>query len=695
MSTENPSNRIKELTDQINHHNYLYYQQDTSEISDYQFDQLLKELEQLEASYPELVLPDSPTQRVGGTITKKFDSVVHKYPMLSLGNTYSKEELMDFHERVLKGLETDQVTYICELKFDGLAISLLYENGLLIRAATRGDGVQGDDITNNAKTIRTIPLRIQSKDYPKTFEVRGEVYMPLDVFEQLNQEIAIENEELLKQGKKPKPLLANPRNTASGTMKMQDSSVVSKRQMDCFLYALSTDDMDIPTHEEGLKTMQTMGFKVSQTFKKCQSIQDVFDYIDYWESKRHDLPLDTDGIVIKVNETDSQKLLGFTAKSPRWAIAYKYKSESAPTKLIEITYQVGRTGAITPVANLEPVLLAGTTVKRASLHNSNEIKRLDLHQGDTVWVEKGGEIIPKVTAVDTSLRDINARSIIYIEKCPECQTPLIRKEGEAVHYCPNDDSCPPQIIGKFEHFISRNAMDIESLGPETIKALFASDMISNVADLYSLEFDQLNGFVYEVIDPSTGDSKKRSIKEKGANNIISAILNSKNRSFEKVLFALGIRYVGKTVAEKLAVHFGTIDALINASKETLIEVPEIGERIAESVIEYFQLEKNQQLIARLKEAGLQFEIENDLVSSENQKFVGLSFVVSGVFTGYDREELKKAIKSLGGKVLSSVSGSTDYLVAGDKMGPSKLEKANKLGVQIISEEEFNKMVSSS
>ena len=695
MSTENPSNRIKELTDQINYHNHLYYQQDTSEISDYQFDQLLKELEQLEASYPELVLPDSPTQRVGGTITKKFDSVVHKYPMLSLGNTYSKEELMDFHERVLKGLETEQVTYICELKFDGLAISLLYENGLLIRAATRGDGIQGDDITNNAKTIRTIPLRIQSKDYPKTFEVRGEVYMPLDVFEQLNQEIAIENEELLKQGKKPKPLLANPRNTASGTMKMQDSSVVSKRQMDCFLYALSTDDMDIPTHEEGLKKMQTMGFKVSQTFKKCQSIQDVFDYIDYWESKRHDLPLDTDGIVIKVNETDSQKLLGFTAKSPRWAIAYKYKSESAPTKLIEITYQVGRTGAITPVANLEPVLLAGTTVKRASLHNSNEVKRLDLHQGDTVWVEKGGEIIPKVTAVDTSLRDINARSIIYIEKCPECQTPLIRKEGEAVHYCPNDDSCPPQIIGKFEHFISRNAMDIESLGPETIKALFASDMISNVADLYSLEFDQLNGFLYEVIDPSTGDSKKRSIKEKGANNIISAILNSKNRSFEKVLFALGIRYVGKTVAEKLAVHFGTIDALINASKETLIEVPEIGERIAESVIEYFQLEKNQQLIARLREAGLQFEIENDLVSSENQKFVGLSFVVSGVFTGYDREELKKAIKSLGGKVLSSVSGSTDYLVAGDKMGPSKLEKANKLGVQIISEEEFNKMVSSS
>lgn len=692
MKTENPAERIKELTRIINYHNHLYYQKDTSEISDFDFDQLLKELEALEVSYPEFSLPESPTQRVGGTVTKKFETVKHIFPMLSLGNTYSKDELQEFHERVLKGLEKEQVEYICELKFDGLAISLLYEEGLLVRAATRGDGIQGDDITFNAKTIRSLPLKVQSENFPASFEVRGEVFMPLSVFQRLNEDIKEENEQLQASNKKPRPLLANPRNTASGTMKMQDSAVVASRQMDCYLYALSTNDQQMATHQEGLQLMKNMGFNVSDTYQKCNSLDEVFDFISRWEEDRHQLPLETDGIVIKVNSIEDQTKLGFTAKSPRWAISYKYKSESASTQLISISYQVGRTGAITPVANLRPVQLAGTTVKRASLHNSNEMLRLDIHEGDTVWVEKGGEIIPKITSVDSSLRPAEAVPARYIEVCPECQTPLIRKEGEAKHYCPNELTCPPQVLGKIEHFISRNAMDIESLGPKTIDGLIKEGLISSPADLFELTYDHLNELEFTVEDPISGEIKSRSIKEKSANKILDSINKSKEMPFERVLFGLGIRYVGKTVAEKLAHHFKTYEALKAADFETLTAVPEIGDRIAESLIDYLKEERNSEMINRLIKSGLNFVSEIESPSTGIQLLAELSFVVSGVFEGYEREELKQIIKSHGGKVSSSISGSTDFLLAGDKMGPSKLEKAQKLGIKIISENEFNEMI---
>lgn len=678
---EEAKRKIDQLTDELNRHNYLYYQESRTEISDLEFDRKLEELEELEQEYPKLKREDSPTQRVGGAITKSFDTVYHKYPMLSLGNTYSKEELAEFDKRVEKGLGTTDYEYFCELKFDGVAISILYEDGLLKQAVTRGDGVKGDDVTNNIKTIKTLPLRVHG-DYPPTFEVRGEVFMPKEVFARLNEQ----------RDKEGEALLANPRNTASGTLKMQDSAVVAARKLDCYLYTLLGENLEPKNHSDAIYLLEKLKFNVSQTYQQCKTIEEVFAYIEKWEQKRHFLPVETDGIVIKVNNSDQQKELGFTAKNPRWAIAYKYKAEGAQTRLKGITYQVGRTGAITPVAELEPVLLAGTTVKRASLHNANEIERLDARIGDEVFVEKGGEIIPKIIGVNKDKRTKDLPKTEYIKYCPECGNALIRKEGEAVHYCPNSDECPPQVQGRVEHFISRNAMDINHLGPRTIKGLFNAHKIAGIADLYSLTFNDLNGLKFEDIDPATGETKIRSIKDKTAQNILDSLEKSKQVPFESVLFGLGIRYVGKTVAEKLAEYFKSIDRLIAADFEAIVAVHEIGERIAESVVNFFKNPENITLVERLQAAGLQFEVEHTENSAQNQIFEGKSLVVSGVFETYDREELKKLIKSLGGKVASSISGSTDFLVAGENMGPAKLEKAEKLGTKILSETEFKAMI---
>ncbi len=668
MTEDKAKTRITELTDQINHHSHLYYQENKSEISDFDFDQLLEELIRLEIEYPVYKYPDSPTQRVGGTITKNFETVYHRTPMLSLGNTYSKEELEEFDVRVAKGLEGQDYEYFCELKFDGVAISLTYENGVLTQAATRGDGTRGDDITNNAKTIRTLPLNVKSKSISPLFEVRGEVFMPKEVFKAIN-------EEKIDIGEEP---YANARNTASGSLKMQDSAIVAKRKLDCYLYSLTTDNTTIDSHEKSIVTLKEMGFNISPTFKKCDSIQQVLDYIQEWEEKRHGLPLETDGIVIKVNSISQQKQLGFTAKSPRWAISYKYKSESAATLLKDITYQVGRTGAITPVAELEPVLLAGTTVKRASLHNANEIERLDLRISDTVYVEKGGEIIPKVTGVDLLQRSELSTPTTYVTECPQCNTPLIRREGEVVHYCPNINGCPPQIKGRVEHFIQRKAMDIDSLGEKTIDQLYETGLVTSPADLYALTYDQvlsLEGF-----------------KELSTTNLLIGIEDSKKAAYESVLFGLGIRFVGKTVAEKLAGHFKSWDQMATATYDELIEVPEIGTRIAESLIEFLSKEENIEQIERLKGYGLKFEIEESANTIESDILQGRSFVVSGVFEGYDRDGLKDVIKNNGGKVVSSISGKLDFLLAGDKMGPSKRDKADKLNIPIISESDFNQMI---
>ncbi len=681
MPPSEVKDRINELTDRLNRLNYLYYQESTSEVSDYEFDQMLKELEKLEKAHPGLKREDSPTQRVGGTITKSFDTVYHKYPMLSLGNTYSKEELGDFDQRVAKGLGTNDYEYFCELKFDGVAISLLYENGILKQAVTRGDGEKGDDVTNNVKTIRSIPLRITADNYPPSFEVRGEVFMPKKVFEALNKSRAEAGE----------ALLANPRNTTSGTLKMQDSSIVASRNLDCFLYSLLGENLEPKTHSDSISLLERLQFNVSPTYRKCKDIEEVFEYINEWEQKRHQLPVETDGVVLKVNNTDHQKELGFTAKSPRWAISYKYKAEGAVTRLNGITYQVGRTGAITPVAELEPVLLAGTTVKRASLHNANEIERLDIRIGDYVSVEKGGEIIPKITGVMLDQRS-GTEKFKYIDHCPECNTTLERKEGEAVHYCPNFTGCPPQVRGRIEHFISRNAMDINNLGPNTIRGLYNKRLIKHIGDLYSLTFEDLNELKFEEVDPATGDTKVRSIKEKTAQNIIEALEKSKSIPFDNVLFGLGIRYVGKTVAEKLVDHFKTIDRLQNASFDEIIDVHEIGDRIAESVVSYFQDPENNQIVEKLKAAGLNFETNIEDATEQNDTLAGKSFVISGVFETIDREDLKKLIKNLGGKVSSSVSGNTDFLVAGENMGPAKREKAEKNGVTILSEKEFNELI---
>lgn len=668
MTAKEAKKEVDRLTELINHHNELYYQKHTSEISDYEFDQLLNQLIQLEHQFPELKLPDSPSQRVGGDITKNFETVVHEYPMLSLGNTYSKEELLDFDKRVSKGLGSKDFEYFCELKFDGVSISLIYEKGILVKGITRGDGVRGDNVTTNVKTIRNIPLRIKSKHLPLKFEVRGEVFLSKTAFAQLNKEREDIGEEVY----------ANARNTASGTLKMQNSGEVARRKLDCYVYYLLGENLNFQSHADAISQLEKWGFNVSPTYTKAKSINQVFDYITKWGNKRLELPLETDGVVLKVDNLLQQRKLGFTAKSPRWAISYKYKPESQSTKLKSVTYQVGRTGAITPVAELEPIQLSGTTVKRASLHNANEIERLDLRVGDYVFVEKGGEIIPKVTSVDLARRDKKSKPIEYITKCPECGTKLIRHEGEAAHYCPNEKSCPPQITGRIEHFIQRKAMDIDSLGEKTISQLYQLELVKSPANLYALtknDLAQLEGF-----------------KDLSISNLLNGIEKSKEAPFEAVLFALGIRYVGKTVAEKLANHFKTMDALAAASYEELLEAPEVGEKIASSIVSYFKDKDNQKEISRLQKAGLQFtlmEKERKLLSNSLDN---KSFVISGVFDKYGRDELKEIILAHGGRVLSGVSGQLDYLLAGENMGPAKRQKAEKLGVKIISEQEFEQML---
>ncbi len=668
MTAAQAKKEIQELTVQINHHNELYYQKSKSEISDLEFDQLLEKLGGIEKQFPELKQPDSPTQRVGGTITKEFESVIHQYPMLSLGNTYSQKELEDFDTRVAKGLEGEPYEYFCELKFDGVSISLAYEHGLLQRGVTRGDGVRGDNVTANVRTIRSLPLKINAKKVPEKFEVRGEVFLPKEVFKQLNKEREEIGEETY----------ANARNTASGTLKMQDSGEVARRRLDCYLYALLGEDIGVKTHEQAISTLESWRFKISPTYRKCKDVKEVLKYINHWEHRRNDLPLETDGVVIKVNSLEQQEKLGFTAKVPRWAIAYKYKSQSVSTRLNSITYQVGRTGAITPVAELQPVLLAGTTVKRASLHNANEIERLDLRTGDHVFVEKGGEIIPKVTGVDLSKRNPAAKPVKYITQCPECGSKLVREEGEAAHYCPNEKGCPPQIKGRIEHFIQRKAMDIDSLGERTIAQLFELGLVKSPADLYDLKGNdilKLDGF-----------------KELSTSNLLKGIENSKSAPFTSVLFAIGIRYVGKTVAEKLVRHFRNLDNLAKASYEDLIATPEVGETIARSVVEFFGNPVNRREMERLQRAGLQFESSEKEPEKVSEVLGNKSFVISGVFDHYERDQLRDIILANGGKVLSSVSGKLDFLLAGENMGPSKREKAEKLGVRIISEAEFDKML---
>ncbi|MDQ2656522.1 MAG: NAD-dependent DNA ligase LigA [Bacteroidota bacterium] len=667
MTSEQAKKEIAELTEKINYHNHLYYQKNKSEISDFEFDALLERLIALEKQFPELRDPHSPSQRVGGTITKEFPTVYHRYPMLSLGNTYSPAELEEFDKRVSRGLEGEAYEYFCELKFDGVSISLLYENGKFSKGVTRGDGVRGDDVSNNIKTIRSVPLVIRGKDIPPSFEARGEVFMTKEVFLKLNKEREDIGEERY----------ANARNTAAGTVKMQDSSEVARRKLDCYVYSM-LGVSGIKTHEEAIRKLQSCGFNVSPTYRKCTSIEGVLDYIRHWELKRLELPLETDGVVIKVNNLEQQERLGFTAKSPRWAIAYKYKAQSTSTRLNGITYQVGRTGAVTPVAMLEPVFLAGTTVKRASLHNANEIARLDLRIGDYVFVEKGGEIIPKVTGVDTTKREPGAEPVRYIDRCPECNSKLYRVEGEAVHYCPNVSGCPPQIKGRIEHFIQRKAMDLDSLGERTIDQLYQLGMVKSPADLYDLTRDdilRLGGY-----------------KDKSVTNLLDGIEKSKERPFENVLFALGIRYVGKTVAEKLSRYFRNIENLSKASFDELMSAPEVGEKIAKSVHEFFRSAENQREIARLRKAGLIFESDEKEPEKVSDALDGKSFVISGVFKNYERDDLKDLILKHGGKVLSGVSGKLDYLVAGENMGPAKKEKAEKLGVTIISEEQLEKML---
>lgn len=668
MTPSQAQKDIIALTEKVNYHNSLYYQQNRTEISDYEFDQLLEKLIKLEKDYPLFRQPDSPTQRVGGTITKEFETVYHKYPMLSLGNTYSQEELEDFDKRVARGLDGDSYEYFCELKFDGVSISLVYESGVLARGVTRGDGVRGDNVTTNVRTIRNIPLKINDKSVPASFEVRGEIFMPKTVFTQLNKDREDIGEERY----------ANARNTAAGTVKMQDSAEVAKRKLDCYVYTLLGNE-NIETHEQSIKMLESWYFNVSQTYRKCSNIKEVLEYIKHWETRRLELPLETDGVVIKVNSLEQQERLGYTAKSPRFAIAYKYKAQSISTRLNGVTYQVGRTGAVTPVAELEPVFLAGTTVKRASLHNANEIERLQLHIGDYVFVEKGGEIIPKVTGIDLEKRKNNTtQPIKYIDKCPECETALTRFEGEAAHYCPNATGCPPQIKGRIEHFIQRKAMDIDSLGERTIDSLYKLDLVKSPADLYDLKKEdilRLEGF-----------------KDKSVKNLLDGIEKSKETPFESVLFAIGIRYVGRTVAEKLARYFKNIEKICGASYEELLQTPEVGEKIAQSVFDFFRKPENRREIDRLRKAGLRFESDLKEPEKESDVLGNKSFVISGTFERRSREELQDIILKNGGRILSGVSGKLDYLLAGDNMGPSKKEKAEKLGVTIITEDQFDKML---
>ncbi|KAF2517966.1 NAD-dependent DNA ligase LigA [Flavobacterium foetidum] len=654
---------IQTLRDELNQHNYNYYVLDNATISDYDFDIKLKELQELENKHPEFFDENSPTQRVGGSVTKNFKTVAHQYRMYSLDNSYSKEDLLDWENRIQRVLGNVDLQYTCELKYDGASISISYENGKLVQALTRGDGFQGDEVTNNIKTIKSIPLRLKGS-YPDKFDIRGEIILPLAGFEKMNQE-------LIEIGETP---YSNPRNTASGSLKLQDSAEVAKRPLECLLYFVTGNNLPFKSQYEGLEAARSWGFKVPSEAKLVNNMQEVFDFIDFWDTQRHKLPYETDGVVIKVNSIHSQEELGYTAKSPRWAIAYKFKSEQASTKLKSISYQVGRTGAITPVANLEPVQLAGTIVKRASLHNADQIEKLDIRINDTVFVEKGGEIIPKIIAVDLEKRPENSEVTHYITHCPECQTELVRNAGEANHYCPNFYGCPPQIIGRIQHYISRKAMDIEGLGGETVALLFKNGLVHNYADLYELKVEDILHL--------------ERMAQKSAENLVNGVEKSKEIPFESVLFALGIRYVGETVAKKLAKHYKNIDALSQASLMDLVLVDEIGERIARSVIEFFENEENKIIIDRLKSYGIQFEIVQRNNPNATDKFIGKTFVVSGVFSQFSRDELKKAIEDNGGKVGSSISAKTDFVVAGDNMGPAKLEKATKLNVPILSEEDF-------
>ncbi|WP_231490201.1 NAD-dependent DNA ligase LigA [Pedobacter sp. Leaf170] len=653
------------LVSELNQHNYNYYVLAMPTIGDFEFDKKLKHLAELELANPDFADPNSPTQRVGGDITKNFLTVQHKYPMLSLGNTYNEQDLRDFDERIRKAIG-DNFEYVCELKFDGLSISLTYENGKLLRAVTRGDGTKGDEVTNNVKTIHTIPHQIKTKAAPEHFEIRGEIFMHKAAFLRLNAA----REEL---GEIP---YANPRNFASGTIKMQDSKEVAKRPLDGFIYFLYTDKNEFKNHWESLNAVKDWGFHVCEHNRLVKNIDDVLAFIHHWENERFKLSYDIDGIVIKVNSYAQQQELGFTAKSPRWAISYKYKAAEVETILEKVTYQVGRTGAVTPVANLKPVLLAGTTVKRATLHNANEIERLDLHEGDTVFVEKGGEIIPKIIMVNVDKRKSGAEKIHYLKNCPECGTELIRKEGEAVHYCPNDEGCPPQIVGKIQHFISRKAMNIDGLGDETIETFYKNGLVNHISDLYTLH--------EKAVQLKSLDR----FGERSIENMLSGIEKSKLMPFEKVLFGLGIRYVGETVAKKLAAGVKNIDKLANATVEELTAIDEIGQRIAESIVEYFGNTEHLKQIELLKIAGLAFEIEEKVITLDSDTLIGKTFVISGVFEKYSRDELKDLIEANGGKILSGISGKLDYLVAGDNMGPSKLEKATKLKVPIISDEEL-------
>ena len=672
MNKVEAEKKIKQLTTELSNHNHSYYVLSLPTISDFQFDKMLSELQDLELKFPEFAYSTSPTKRIGGDVTKEFESVTHKYRMLSLSNSYSKEDLFEFEKRIKKVLE-EEVEYVCELKYDGVAIGLRYVNGKLVQATTRGDGTRGDDVTTNVRTIGSIPLQLKG-NYPKEFEIRGEIFMPLKAFKKLNKE----------REKAGESLMANPRNTASGTLKMQSSKIVAKRGLDCYLYYMLGEDLPKETHLDNLIAAGEWGFKIpslkDRMIEKTNSITGIINFIEFWDTKRKDLPFEVDGIVIKVNRYDRQQRLGFTSKSPRWAIAYKFETEQAVTTLNSVDYQVGRTGAITPVANLEPVSLLGTMVKRASLHNKDQIEKLDLYIGDQVFVEKGGEIIPKVVGINKSARKSNAEKIEYITNCPECDTKLVREEGEANHYCPNDNGCPPQITSKIEHFISRKAMNIDGLGRETIEQFYKYGLINNIADLYDL-------------DPFKMISLER-MAEKSVNKILKGVKDSKEIPFEQVLFAIGIRFVGSTVAKTLAKYFKNIDNIKNATLDELTNVDEIGIRIAESIQSFFSKEKNLEIINRLKEHNVQMEIIESIEDANIVKVLeGNSVVVSGVFMKFSRDELKKTIEKYGGKNVGSISKKTSFIIAGDKMGSSKLEKAKRLGIRLITEEEFIAMIS--
>lgn len=660
--------KIDTLREELNKHNYDYYVLSTPTISDFEFDQKLKVLNELEFQHPEYYDPNSPTQRVGSDITKSFKQVLHKYPMLSLSNTYTETEVTEFYNRVQKGLNSD-FEIVCELKYDGTSISLTYINGELTQAVTRGDGVQGDDVTANVRTIRSIPLRLRGNDYPSEFEIRGEILMPWSVFEKLNKEREEQEE----------ALFANPRNAGSGTLKQQDPKIVASRKLDSYLYYMLGENLPTDGHYENLMKAKEWGFKISDATRKCKTLDEIFEFIHYWDIERKNLPVATDGIVLKVNSLSQQRNLGYTSKFPRWAIAYKFQAEKAITTLESVSYQVGRTGAVTPVANLKPVKLSGTTVKRASLYNEDYIKSLDLHINDLVYVEKGGEIIPKITGVETSKRNIFDIKVDFIKDCPECGTPLIKDDGEAIWYCPNDESCPPQVKGRIEHFVTRKAMNITA-GPETIEHLYNDNNIKlrTVAGLYTLQWEEV--------------AKLERWAEKSAKNLIDSIQASSSVPYERVLYALGIRYVGETVAKKLALAFPSIDLLSVASVEDLVQVDEIGDRIAQSIVKFFSNDKNTELINKLKGYGIQFELSEKIISQWTDKLKGLSIVISGTFEKHSRDEYKNMIEQNGGKNSGSISSKTSYILAGENMGPAKLEKAEKLGVTIINEEEFLDMI---